>query len=592
VAGIDPLRRIGRLGRRVLAVHTPPPRSGGMRLARVVASRHRPPLLQAATRLARANRRGPEAARPGPRSAPVGDPHLSDFAMEWMFGDGDLTDFAVQGLPEVEGPPSFLPPRPEPAAEATRREPGRPFEEFGPFRLSRVPAPPPAEAPAAPPEDGDGPRAEEEPAVSEPAPPPEEPDLSAPPEEPAPMPAGQEEARVQRAPSTPPAAPQPLSIRRVERPRARPARPVVARRPRPEVPVPEPTGEQRPETPSRPLLARLVDRVLRRPPSPPTSEEPVRAETPEAPALEPARVLARRAHTPAEPVAERGRVDEEEGRVARVSAPQPTEPAPAEPEHEPEPEPESERAADSPTAADPETLSLPKVVLQRSERTEPADTPHRPVVHAAHSRGVSRREPAPPGSQPLRALRRVAATVARLPRAVRAPAPPSPPATVEDAGAAREPPAVTVAEPEPARDGQRPQPVRLRSVARKATAGVDREQHADHFVQRSTALSLAAATGGTLARETAELSSVSFAPPAQPLFAEPAREAVLAREPDAAAPAAPAPAAAPAPEAHEPHAGHAPDVDYDDIYDHVLRRLRRDLLREREQMGDVLGDLY
>jgi hypothetical protein len=122
--------------------------------------------------------------------------------------------------------------------------------------------------------------------------------------------------------------------------------------------------------------------------------------------------------------------------------------------------------------------------------------------------------------------------------------------------------------------------------------GVDRARHADRFVRRSTALTLAAATGGTLARETAELSSVSFAPPAQPPFGEPAREAVLAREPDAAAPSAPVPEAAPALAAHEPHAGHAPDVDYDDIYDHVLRRLRRDLLREREQMGDVLGDLY
>jgi hypothetical protein len=565
-----------------------------MRLARVVALRHRPPLLEAATRLARAHRREPEVVRPRPRSAPVRDPHLSDFAMEWMFGDGDLTGFAVEGLPEAEGPPSFLPPPPEPAAEATRREPGRPFEEFGPFRLSRVPAPPPAEAPAAPPEDGDGPRAEEEPAVSEPTPPPEEPDLSAPPEEPAPMPAGQEEARVQRAPSTPPAAPQPLSIRRVERPRARPARPVVARRPHPEFPVPDLTGEQRPETPSRPLLARLVDRVLRRPSSPLTSEETVRAETPEALALEPARVLARRAYTPAEPVAELGRADKEEG-VARVSAPPPAEQAPAEPEHEPEPEPESERAADRPTAAaldTPATASLPRVLLQRSERTEPANAPHRPLVHAAHLRGASPREPARPGRQPLRALRRVAASVARLPGAVRAPAPPPPAVRVEDAGPAREPPAVTEAEPQPARDGQRPQPVRLRSVARKAPAGVDREQHADHFVQRSTALSLAAATGGTFARETAELSSVSFAPPAERLFAEPAREAVLAREPDAAAPAVPAPAAAPAPEAHEPHAGHAPDVDYDDIYDHVLRRLRRDLLREREQMGDVLGDLY
>jgi hypothetical protein len=29
----------------------------------------------------------------------------------------------------------------------------------------------------------------------------------------------------------------------------------------------------------------------------------------------------------------------------------------------------------------------------------------------------------------------------------------------------------------------------------------------------------------------------------------------------------------------------------DDIYDHVVERLRRDLLAERERMGDLLGDL-
>jgi hypothetical protein len=36
-------------------------------------------------------------------------------------------------------------------------------------------------------------------------------------------------------------------------------------------------------------------------------------------------------------------------------------------------------------------------------------------------------------------------------------------------------------------------------------------------------------------------------------------------------------------------AGAAPNVD--DLYEGILERLRRDLLAERERMGDLLGDL-
>jgi hypothetical protein len=34
-----------------------------------------------------------------------------------------------------------------------------------------------------------------------------------------------------------------------------------------------------------------------------------------------------------------------------------------------------------------------------------------------------------------------------------------------------------------------------------------------------------------------------------------------------------------------------PGVDYDEIYAQVVERLRRELLREREQIGDLLGDV-
>jgi hypothetical protein len=34
-----------------------------------------------------------------------------------------------------------------------------------------------------------------------------------------------------------------------------------------------------------------------------------------------------------------------------------------------------------------------------------------------------------------------------------------------------------------------------------------------------------------------------------------------------------------------------PGVDYDEVYAQVIERLRRDLLREREQIGDLLGEV-
>jgi hypothetical protein len=602
VAGIG--SRIGRLGRRVLAAHRPPPRTGGIRLARAVASRHRPPLLEAATRLARAHRRGPAAAPPRAQVSAVRDPHLTDFAMEWMFGAGDLTDFAVEGVPEAEGPPSFLPAAPEPPAVVKPSEPAPRFEEFGPFRLSPVPAVRAEDVPPAAPENGVQARAQEAPAASEPAQEPPQREFSTPPAEQKAALAGREQAKGEAPGPTPVprAAPQPLSIRRVERPAASPTRPVVARRRREAAP-PSPTTLDAPpviqpvEAPSRPLLTRIVSHVFRRRPSPPTGGEPVRAEEP---AAEQPRVLARRAGAVPEPVRE-----QESFAVPGPGQPVSPEPEPVgvpalQPEPEPEAEPEVEVAVDSvsvdvseaPVVAAP----APRVVLQRVERTEPRPVEGRaqPVARVERARGPSSRETATPPSQPLRALRRAVASVARLPRAAvrrEAPPPSGPPAVpraaVAEPAIAEELPAVTALEP--VRVERRPEPLRLRSVAR---ADSDRARQADRFVQRATATSLAAATGGTLAREAAELASVTFAPPPEPHVREPAFAPVLARAPDDGQTVPPAPAATPAPEAPAPHAAHDPGVDYDQIYDHVIRRLRRDLLREREQMGDLLGDLY
>ena len=75
---------------------------------------------------------------------------------------------------------------------------------------------------------------------------------------------------------------------------------------------------------------------------------------------------------------------------------------------------------------------------------------------------------------------------------------------------------------------------------------------------------LAEATGAVLAREASGVETVSFTPSG------------------AGAPA-PAPAARPAAPAA------APPIDVDELYEQIIERLRRDLLAERERMGDLLG---
>jgi hypothetical protein len=115
-----------------------------------------------------------------------------------------------------------------------------------------------------------------------------------------------------------------------------------------------------------------------------------------------------------------------------------------------------------------------------------------------------------------------------------------------------------------------------------------------------TAALLAAAPGAMIARE-ADRDSVTFAaPPSQspaapltPTIAEVPAAAPVASALGVAATAAPPPApaglepAAAGPPPAPPRAG--PDLE--DVYDHVVERLRHDLLAERERMGDPLGDL-
>ena len=105
---------------------------------------------------------------------------------------------------------------------------------------------------------------------------------------------------------------------------------------------------------------------------------------------------------------------------------------------------------------------------------------------------------------------------------------------------------------------------------------------------------MAAVTGAELV-DQGGIASVVFAPEA----VVPAGRAVLARAeaaPDPAAAAMPvssasaagvaAPAVAAAGEGHAPA---APDMT--EVYEHVVEQLRRELLVERERMGDLTGDL-
>jgi hypothetical protein len=122
------------------------------RLAANVAERRRPKRLAASRRLAPR-----PAVRPLAAAAPVAAAGLSDFAARWMFGDGvaEGTPFAGGAAVDYERP-SFLGTRDEPALQARPSiPPGTELrsavEEVGPrFRLSRTPpvSPPPAPEPA------------------------------------------------------------------------------------------------------------------------------------------------------------------------------------------------------------------------------------------------------------------------------------------------------------------------------------------------------------------------------------------------------------------------------------------------------------
>jgi hypothetical protein len=114
----------------------------------------------------------------------------------------------------------------------------------------------------------------------------------------------------------------------------------------------------------------------------------------------------------------------------------------------------------------------------------------------------------------------------------------------------------------------------------------------------SSGARLAQALGLPLAPQADGSVTVSFdastpaTPPSSPVLARALEidELQATPMPETAPPAAPAPAGNPAPAAPAP-AGGPPAPSLEDIYDHVVERLRRDLLVERERMGDLTGRL-
>jgi DNA polymerase-3 subunit gamma/tau len=97
-----------------------------------------------------------------------------------------------------------------------------------------------------------------------------------------------------------------------------------------------------------------------------------------------------------------------------------------------------------------------------------------------------------------------------------------------------------------------------------------------------SAARLAVGTGATIARSASGAETVTFAPPPD---ASPAAPATSSAPAEGAAAAGASPAPAPAPGAS------APGVDVDEVYDRVVERLRHDLVTEYERIGRPLDHL-
>jgi hypothetical protein len=183
------------------------------------------------------------------------------------------------------------------------------------------------------------------------------------------------------------------------------------------------------------------------------------------------------------------------------------------------------------------------------------------------------------------------------PQAVRPHEPPQQlgpePTPFHPAGAAPLPLPAPIGDPGTVPSSSRPRLALRRAVAARqptrAPAGVERRP--------TSGLSLASATGAVIEREASGTSMVTFpqdepAPAPEPpeLFSSAVpEEPTLARA--ASLSPGPVPPLPSTPTAGAETARRPPSVDYDEIYAQVVERLRRELLREREQIGDLLGEV-
>ncbi len=655
----------GRLGRRLLARSGSHDRENGVGLARSVAAKHRPATLARVNRLAIGRTIRPaeahRQAEAGSEPATSRPAHMSQFAFDWIFGDGP-----PQGVPyagggalareEAEAPagPAATPaagpagpPRP-PGAEHARI-----VEEIPPrYRLSRTAQP----ERAAPPTALEAKPSAEEPVVDEgPA--------TAPPAS-TPVPPDRPPVALRRVARTSLPEPPPRPAARVSRP-ARTADPSTLVE---AVPSPEPTGPPAASPgPIRRLLRRITGGAESRPAETPPTARAEQVAAPAPPRLnvaptpapvtttstapsEPATVEDGQAQTaPSAAIARQIGPSQPATDVPLVAGPDPPPASPADPTPTLARQPVELPPARPPSAPDPRTPiadpeppaaaapGAPAPARWRLARAPSAERTDRSEVGAALPTGPAETAG---GQTPAGGIAPDADAPAAPGNVTQTSTPgPADPIAAEPV-IARAPDPVPEAPPAPAAPPPRPAPPRTRLARAPATAGTRpvarigrRAAHDDPApparpplrlvrageesgpvpaprrpVSRTTGTGLmrhVAGYGAGITDDGAGAATVIFPPPPGAIggpdggaiarsFLGDAIGAV-SHVAEAAQPFIPDAAAtntdlhARAPSAAQPSGG--PGTDMEEIYEGVVDRLRRDILAERERMGDLIGDL-
>lgn len=133
-------------------------------------------------------------------------------------------------------------------------------------------------------------------------------------------------------------------------------------------------------------------------------------------------------------------------------------------------------------------------------------------------------------------------------------------------------------------------PIRLRQLAR--SVHLDESDPAPPPLLRTAPDRLALAAGAALQHEPDDQATVMFPPPTGREAPTLARQEATLSTPPPAPSTPPTPPATLSPSTPAPAPAEAASgASIDDVYEQVLERLRRDLLAERERMGDLLGEL-